>query len=92
MKTQSGFTLIELMVVVSIIGILAAIAMPQFSAYRTRAFLSEGYQLGGAMRQDVSAYYDTVGALPQDNKAMGFPEPEAIRGKYVLGLNYCFVA
>lgn len=83
MKKQSGFTLIELMTVITLIGILAAIAVPQFSAYRDRAYRGEGYALGGALREDISAYYDTTGVLPRDNDDLGLPPPESIRGKYV---------
>ncbi len=86
MNKKSGFTLIELMVVIAIIGILAAIAIPQFSSFRDRAYRSEGYSLGGAMRQEISAYFDTVGTLPENNEALGLPEPSAIRGKYVSSL------
>jgi type IV pilus assembly protein PilA len=87
MEKQSGFTLIELMAVISIIGILAAIAIPQFSAYRDRSYRGEGYALGGALREDVSAYYDTIGLLPKDNDDMGLPGPESIRGKYVAAVS-----
>ncbi len=83
MHKQSGFTLIELMVVISIIGILAAIAIPQFSKYRDRAILAEGYELAGAFRKEVADYYDTIGSLPGDNQALGLPSPGSIRGKYV---------
>lgn len=87
MHDQKGFTLIELMVVISIIGILAAVAIPQFSRYRDRAYRCEGYSLGGALRQEISAYYDTVGMLPMDNDALGLPEPEQITGKYVSAVS-----
>jgi type IV pilus assembly protein PilA len=83
MQKQSGFTLIELMAVIAFIGILAAISVPQFSIYRDRAYRGEGYALGGALREDVSAYYDEIGVLPKDNADLGLPRPESIRGKYV---------
>jgi type IV pilus assembly protein PilA len=87
MKKQSGFTLIELMGVISIIGMLAAIAVPQFSAYRDRAYRGEGYALGGALREEISAYYDAMGVLPKNNDDLGLPGPEAIRGKYVAAVS-----
>jgi type IV pilus assembly protein PilA len=86
MPKENGFTLIELMVVISIIGILASIAIPQFSAYRDRAYRAEGYCLGGALREEISAYYDTVGTLPENNEQLGLPVPETIRGKYVTAI------
>jgi type IV pilus assembly protein PilA len=87
MQKHSGFTLIELMVVISIIGILAAIAIPQFSAYRDRAYRAEGHSLGGALREEISAYYDTVGVLPLDNAQLGLPAPATLRGKYVAAMD-----
>lgn len=86
MRDQNGFTLIELMFVVAIIGILAAIAVPNFSAYRARAYEAEGYALADELRQEVCRYYDTLGVLPADNEILGLPEPDAIRGKYVSSL------
>lgn len=86
MMNQRGFTLIELMVVVAIIGILAAIGIPQFTNYRDRAFRAEGFSLGGALRKEICEYYDTTGALPPDNDILGLPEPAAIRGKYVSSI------
>lgn len=83
MQNSKGFTLIELMVVVAIIGILAAIAIPQFGPYRTRAKLSEGYALAGPVQKDVVEYYGHRGELPPDNQACGQPAPELIKGKYV---------
>jgi len=87
MNKQSGFTLIELMVVISIIGILAAIAIPQFSKYRERAMTAEGYELAGAYRQEVAAYYDVIGTLPISNDVLGLPAPESVHGKYVSAVS-----
>lgn len=86
MRNQKGFTLIELMVVVSIIGILAAIAIPQFNAYMIRAKIAEGYQLARPVMEEIVAYYDHKGVLPTDNAACGLPAPELIKGKYVLAI------
>lgn len=83
MNNTKGFTLIELMVVISIIGILAAIAIPQFSKYRARAFISEGYSLVSPVRYDIQDYVDATGVLPDDNAMAGLAPPEQIRGKYV---------
>ncbi len=56
-KNQKGFTLIELMIVIAIIGILAAIAIPQFSAYRTRAYNSAALSDLRNCRTAMEAYY-----------------------------------
>lgn len=86
MHKHAGFTLIELMVVISIIGILAAIAIPQFTKYRDRAIESEGIQLAGAYRKEVVDYYDAMGSFPENNDALGLPAPDTIYGKYVKSL------
>lgn len=86
MRNEKGFTLIELMIVVSIIGILASIAIPQFSAYRVRAYKSEGYALFDSAKKDIIEFYQYTGIFPKDNVEAGLPAPENIKGKYVKSL------
>ncbi|WP_155240129.1 pilin, partial [Kingella kingae] len=58
MKTmQKGFTLIELMIVIAIIGILAAIALPAYQDYTARAQVSEGFSLAGGAKSALTEYY-----------------------------------
>jgi len=83
MKNEKGFTLIELLIVVAIIGILAAIAIPQFSAYRQKAFDAEGYVLGGDARKEIMAFYSHTGRFPKNNVEAGLANPTHIKGKYV---------
>jgi len=65
-KKQQGFTLIELMIVVAIIGILAAIAIPAYQDYTVRAKVSEVMQVASKDRTSVSEYYTTMGGYPAD--------------------------
>lgn len=81
MKCQNGFTLIELMFVISIIGLLAAIAMPNVVQYRDRACLVEGYQLADPIRRDICDFYEFRGKFPRDSVELGYTEK--IKGKYV---------
>ena len=80
---HAGFALIELMIVVAIIGILAAIAIPQFSAYRNRAYETEGYTLFEDVKKNISEFYDYRGFFPKNNEEAGLASPENIKGKYV---------
>jgi type IV pilus assembly protein PilA len=84
---KKGFTLIELLTVISIISILAAIAIPQFSAYRQRAYMTEGYVLGGDVRKDIHEFYDHTGRFPKDNREAGLPDPRNLRGKFVEAIS-----
>ena len=71
-KTQQGFTLIELMIVVAIIGILAAIALPAYQNYTTRAQVSEGLVLSSSARTAASEHVITQGDWPADNATAGY--------------------
>jgi len=82
-KVQQGFTLIELMIVVAIIGILAAIAIPAYQDYTIRAQVSEGLSLAGGAKAAVTEYYQDRGVMPADNATAGLPAAASITGDYV---------
>ena len=83
MKKQQGFTLIELMIVVAIIGILAAIAIPAYQDYTIRAQVSEGLNLAGGAKAAVSEYTMDRGVFPATNGQAGISAATSIQGKYV---------
>jgi len=83
MKKQQGFTLIELMIVVAIIGILAAIAIPAYQDYTIRAQVSEGLNLSGGAKAAVTEYFQDRGDMPVNNTQAGLAQPGEIQGKYV---------
>ena len=83
MQKQQGFTLIELMIVVAIIGILAAIAIPAYQDYTIRAKASEGFSLADSAKTAVSTTYESSGSLPNSNNADGLPQDTSIRGNNV---------
>ena len=86
---QKGFTLIELMIVVAIIGILAAIAIPAYQDYTIRAQVTEGLNLSGAAKTSVAEYYANNGTWPTalvGNAAGQLGFTAAPSGKYVASI------
>ena len=76
-KLQQGFTLIELMIVIAILGILMAIAIPAYQDYTVRAKVSEGLNVAGAAKLAVAESFQTNGKWPASNASAGLPQNEA---------------
>ncbi len=80
---QKGFTLIELMIVIAIIGILAVIALPAYQDYTARAQVSEAITLMEGQKSAVVEYYADKGKWPTSNEEAGIAAEGSIKGKYV---------
>ncbi|HEZ3084351.1 TPA: pilin [Neisseria meningitidis] len=80
---QKGFTLIELMIVIAIVGILAAVALPAYQDYTARAQVSEAILLAEGQKSAVTEYYLNHGEWPGDNSSAGVASSSEIKGKYV---------
>jgi len=87
MKKQQGFTLIELMIVVAIIAILAAIAISQYQDYVIRSQVSEGSALADGVKTAVAEFYQNKGRFPPNNQSAGLATDASIKGEYVNLVN-----
>ena len=85
-QMQQGFTLIELMIVVAIIGILASIALPAYQDYTKRAHVTEGLSLAGAAKMGISEFYSSEGHFPANNASVGMQAANKITGNAVTSV------
>ncbi|HLF66412.1 MAG TPA: pilin [Gammaproteobacteria bacterium] len=81
-----GFTLIELMLIVAIIAILAAIAIPAYNDFTVRSKVSEGITLASTAQLALAEYYLVSGDWPADNHAAGLSEASDLTGEYVASI------
>lgn len=86
-RQQAGFTLIELMIVIAIIGILAAIAIPAYQNYVIRSQVTEGLSLITGAKAAVWDFTSNTGRFPTSNQSAGLPSASSITGNYVTGVN-----
>jgi type IV pilus assembly protein PilA len=86
-RASAGFTLIELMIVVAIIAILSAIAVPAYRDYIVRTQASEGFIIASGAKAAIWDFITDKGGYPRSNASAGLPPAESLAGKYVSSVN-----
>ena len=86
-RISAGFTLIELMIVVAIIAILAAIAIPAYQDYLIRAQVTEGMNLASGVKSSVWDFVSNTGRFPPNNQSAGLATNTSIVGSYVSSVD-----
>ena len=82
-KREFGFSLIELMIVVAIMGILVAVALPQYQNYQVRSKVTEAFVMAENVKRALEAYYVDYGEWPVDNANAGLPAPNDLSSTYI---------
>ncbi len=80
---NKGFSVVEVAAILTLLGILAAIAFPAYQLFTTRAKIAEGLALSGPAKNGVASFYQSTGEFPDSNGAAGVADASAFQGNYV---------